>query len=150
MQRITEKSDIYSFGVVLLEVLTGRHPLDPTLPGGSHLVQWVRDHLAGNRDPSDILDPKLRGRADPAMHEMIQTLAVAFLCVSARPQDRPTMNDVVAMLREIRQAEPEPLAKRALSSIPSSPPQVPNRNIVSQGSSTNCSFAFSDDSMSKS
>jgi len=106
MQKITEKSDVYSFGVVLLEVLTGRHPLDPTLPGGgANLVQWVRNHLASNGDPSDILDPKLRGRSDSTVHEMLQTLAVSFLCVSTRPEDRPTMKDTVAMLREIRLVE---------------------------------------------
>ncbi|PON86359.1 GPCR kinase [Trema orientale] len=150
MQRITEKSDVYSFGVVLLEVLTGRHPLDPTLPNGAHLVQWVRDHLASKRDPSDILDQKLRGRADPTMHEMLQTLAVSFLCVSTRADDRPTMKDIVAMLKEIRQVEalrPEvEISKRGLSSVPSPPP--PTRKMVSQGSS-NCSFAFSDDSITK-
>ncbi|BBH04428.1 Leucine-rich receptor-like protein kinase family protein [Prunus dulcis] len=148
MQRITEKSDVYSFGVVLLEVLTGRHPLDPTLPGGAHLVQWIREHLARNRDPVDILDQKLRGRADPTMHEMLQTLAVAFLCVSTRADDRPMMKDVVAMLTEIRhvetaRGEPELLKGGGLQSILASPPA---RKAVSQGSS-NCSFAFSEDSM---
>ncbi|KAK3021526.1 hypothetical protein RJ639_046474 [Escallonia herrerae] len=146
MQRITEKSDVYSFGVVLLEVLTGRHPLDPTLPGGAHLVQWVRDHLQNKRDPADILDPKFRGRADPQMHEMLQTLAVSFLCISARANDRPTMKDVVAMLKEIRHVDPirsDPDLKRGLSTLPPSPP---TRNMVLQGSS-NCSFAFSDDSI---
>ncbi|XWS11406.1 hypothetical protein CRYUN_Cryun38cG0080600 [Craigia yunnanensis] len=147
-QRITEKSDVYSFGVVLLEVLTGRHPLDPTLPGGAHLVQWVRDHLASKRDPSDILDPRLRGRADPAMHEMLQTLAVSFLCVSTRPDDRPIMKDVVAMLKEIRHVEnlrsETDISKGALTAPRSSPP--PTRIVVSQGSS-NCSFGFSDDSI---
>ncbi|KAL6195210.1 hypothetical protein ACLB2K_030830 [Fragaria x ananassa] len=148
MQRIDEKSDVYSFGVVLLEVLTGRHPLDPTLPGGAHLVQWVREHLAAKRDPSDILDSKLRGRANPTMHEMLQTLAVSFLCVSTRASDRPTMKDVVAMLKEIRhvetaRSEPEMSKGGALQSILASPPA---RKAVSQGSS-NCSFAFSEDSM---
>ncbi|XP_021288801.1 probable LRR receptor-like serine/threonine-protein kinase At4g26540 [Herrania umbratica] len=151
MQRITEKSDVYSFGVVLLEVLTGRHPLDPTLPGGAHLVQWVRDHLASKRDPSDILHPKLRGRADPAMHEMLQTLAVSFLCVSTRPDDRPIMKDVVAMLKEIRHVETlrseADISKGSLSAPPRSSP--PPRIVVSQGSS-NCSFAFSDDSIQSS
>ncbi|KAA8523526.1 hypothetical protein F0562_009949 [Nyssa sinensis] len=85
MQRITEKSDVYSFGVVLLEVLTGRHPLDPTLPGGAHLVQWVRDHLNRKHDPADILDTKLRGRADPQMHEMLQTLAY-FISLCQQPR----------------------------------------------------------------
>lgn len=153
MQRITEKSDVYSFGVVLLEVLTGRHPLDPTLPNGAHLVQWVRDHLASKRDPSDILDQKLRGRADPTMHEMLQTLAVSFLCLSSRPDDRPTMKDIVAMLMEIRHVEEDPLlrseaefSKRRLASVPSPPPSLPppTRKMISHGSS-NCSFAFSDD-----
>lgn len=147
MQRITEKSDVYSFGVVLLEVLTGRHPLDPTLPGGAHLVQWVRDHLASKRDPADILDPKLRGRADPIMHEMLQTLAVSFLCISTRADDRPMMRDVVAMLKEIRHVEatrPESdISKPHLPAPHSSPPA---RIVVSQGSS-NCSFTFSDESV---
>ncbi|KAI3673897.1 hypothetical protein L6452_40027 [Arctium lappa] len=145
-QRITEKSDVYSFGVVLLEVLTGRHPLDPTLPGGAHLVQWVRDHLHGKRDPVDILDPKLRGRADPQMHEMLQTLAVSFLCVSPRPNDRPIMNDVVAMLKEIRHEDAmrsDTELKGKLLVCPPSPD--PTRTMILQGSS-NCSYAFSDDS----
>ncbi|KAG5255465.1 kinase family protein [Salix suchowensis] len=149
MQRITEKSDVYSFGVVLLEVLTGRHPLDPTLPGGAHLVQWVREHLASKKDPVDILDSKLRGRADPTMHEMLQTLAVSFLCVSTRVDDRPMMKDVVAMLKEIRhvetvRGEPDLSKGVSLTVVRSSPP--PARIVDSQGSS-NCSFAFSEDSI---
>ena len=91
--------------MALLEVLPGRHPLDPTLPGGAHLVQWVRNHLSSKGDPSDILDTKLRGRVDPTMHEMLQTLAVSFLCVSNKVYERPTMKDVVAMLKEIRPLE---------------------------------------------
>ncbi|KAG4947383.1 hypothetical protein JHK87_043390 [Glycine soja] len=102
---IIEKSDVYSFGMALLEVLPGRHPLDPTLPGGAHLVQWVRNHLSSKGDPSDILDTKLRGRVDPTMHEMLQTLAVSFLCVSNKVDERPTMKDVVTMLKEIRPLE---------------------------------------------
>ncbi|XP_021740781.1 LRR receptor-like serine/threonine-protein kinase [Chenopodium quinoa] len=147
VHQVTEKSDVYSFGVVLLEVLTGKHPLDPTLPGGANLVQWVRDHLQKKGDPADILDAKLRGRADPQMHEVVQTLAVSFLCVSTRVDDRPSMKDVVAMLREIRHvdnARPEPdLAKGAVQALPT---PSPKRNVVSQGSSNN-SFAFSDDSL---
>lgn len=146
MQRITEKSDVYSFGVVLLEVLTGRHPLDPTLLGGAHLVQWVRDHLASKKNPVDILDPKLRGRADPTMHEMLQTLAVSFLCISIRPDERPTMKDVAAMLKEIRHVEivrsETDLLKPNTTPLRSSPARI----AVFRGSS-NCSFAFSDDSV---
>ncbi|KAJ6776750.1 LEUCINE-RICH REPEAT RECEPTOR-LIKE PROTEIN KINASE FAMILY PROTEIN-RELATED [Salix koriyanagi] len=123
--------------------------LDPTLPGGAHLVQWVREHLASKKDPVDILDSKLRGRADPTMHEMLQTLAVSFLCVSTRVDDRPMMKDVVAMLKEIRhvetvRGEPDLSKGVSLTVVRSSPP--PARIVDSQGSS-NCSFAFSEDSI---
>lgn len=121
MQQVTEKSDVYSYGVVLLEVLTGRHPLDPTLPGGAHLVQWVRNHLASKGDPSEILDPKLRERTDPTMqHEILQTLAVSFLCVSTKADERPTMKGTVAMLKEIR-----PVVVEASS--------TDTKNVVSHG-----------------
>ncbi|XP_075494368.1 LRR receptor-like serine/threonine-protein kinase RGI3 [Primulina tabacum] len=147
MQRITEKSDVYSFGVVLLEVLTGRHPLDPTLPGGAHLVQWVRDHLHSKRDPVDILDSKLRGRADPQMHEMLQTLAVSFLCLGARPDDRPMMKDVVAMLEEIRHVDPlRPDTDLSKGNISGNHKTPTTANLVLQRSS-GCSFEFSDESV---
>ena len=154
MQRITEKSDVYSYGVVLLEVLTGKHPLDPTLPGGAHMVQWVRNHLANKGDPSDILDPKLRGRAEPAMHEMLQTLAVSFLCVSTKPEDRPTMKDIVAMLREIRAIgdnsrflDSDELKKKAKSCLDASPYPLPSPKHLVSHQSSNVSFHFSDDSV---
>ncbi|KAK7299904.1 hypothetical protein RJT34_10733 [Clitoria ternatea] len=133
MQRITEKSDVYSFGVVLLEVLTGRHPLDPTLAGRANLVQWVKNHLASKGDPSDILDQKLRVRNDSTMHEMLQTLAVSFLCVSTRAEDRPTMKDTVAMLKEIRPAS-------------TTDPYVVKGAITAHETSK-CSFNLSEDSI---
>lgn len=105
MMRVTEKSDVYSFGVVIMEVLTGRHPLDPTLPGGVNLVQWVQNHFAADKNRADIFDLKLRGRTDPTINEMIQTLAVALVCASVKADDRPSMKDVVVMLEEIRHSE---------------------------------------------
>ncbi|XP_010536765.1 PREDICTED: probable LRR receptor-like serine/threonine-protein kinase At4g26540 [Tarenaya hassleriana] len=145
-QRITEKSDVYSFGIVLLEVLTGKHPLDPGLPGGAHLGQWVRDHLAGKNEPGELLDPKFRGRSDPIMHEMLQTLAVAFLCISHKAEDRPMMRDVVAMLNEIRHVDaggrPESDVIKA-----GGKPQPSERLVGSSHGSSNCSFAFSDESV---
>ncbi|CAL5190794.1 unnamed protein product [Lathyrus oleraceus] len=103
IQKINEKTDVYSFGEVILEVLTGRHPLDPTLPEGIDLVQWVKNHLASKKDPFEILDSKLRGRTEPTtMHEILQTLAVSILCVNAKAYERPTMKDTLAMLNQFR------------------------------------------------
>ncbi|KAJ8749516.1 hypothetical protein K2173_025711 [Erythroxylum novogranatense] len=105
MMKITEKSDVYSYGVVVLEVLTGKQPIDPTIPDGIHIVDWVRRRERGCIE--EVLDQRLRGRPESEMEEMLQTLGVALLCVNPSPDDRPTMKDVSAMLKEIRQEERE-------------------------------------------
>jgi len=103
MARITKKSDVYSFGVLLLEIITGRKPAtDPSFPEGQSVVQWVRDHLRKKGDPAEVVDPKLQGRPDAQVQEMLQALGIALLCSSNRPDDRPTMKDVAVLLREIR------------------------------------------------
>lgn len=103
MMKITEKSDVYSYGVVVLEVLTGKQPIDPTIPDGLHVVDWVRRR----KGSAEVLDASLRGRADSEVQEMLQVMGVALLCVHAAPDERPTMKDVAAMLKEIRHEREE-------------------------------------------
>lgn len=103
MMKITEKSDVYSYGIVVLEVLTGKQPIDPTIPDGLHIVDWVRQKRGG----VEVVDESLRARPESEIEEMLQTLGVALLCVNSSPDDRPTMKDVVAMMKEIRQEREE-------------------------------------------
>lgn len=98
MMKVTEKSDVYSFGVVMLEILTGKQPIDPTIEDGLHIVDWVRQKRGGVQ----VLDRSLRARPDPELEEMMQSIGVALLCVAPSPDDRPSMKDVEAMLKEIR------------------------------------------------
>eukprot|EP00253_Pinus_taeda_P023653 PITA_23653 len=102
MMKITEKSDVYSYGVVLLEVLTGKQAIDPSLREGMHLVDWVRETLEKKKDSVEVLDPRLQGRTDQQIQEMLQALGVALLCVNPNPEERPTMKDVAALLKEIK------------------------------------------------
>jgi serine/threonine protein kinase len=146
MQRITEKSDVYSYGVVLLEVLTGRHPLDPTLPGGTHLVQWAHEHLQAKQDPLDLLDARLRGRPDSQIQEMLQAMAIAILCICVRADDRPTMKDIVALLKEIRRPAAEEQKESACTTTTTTTTVTTASLIRSMPSkeSSSCSFAMSD------
>ncbi|XP_040383110.1 LRR receptor-like serine/threonine-protein kinase RGI3 [Oryza brachyantha] len=153
MQRITEKSDVYSFGVVALEILTGRHPLDPTLPGGTHLVQWVREHLQAKRAAAELLDPRLRGKPEAQVQEMLQVFSVAVLCIAHRADDRPAMKDVVALLKEIRRpaegAGGEGKEQTCGGTAAAPPPPAaeqrsPARSALPNGGSFSCSFAMSD------
>jgi serine/threonine protein kinase len=101
--RITEKSDVYSYGIVLLEVLTGMEPNDPRIPDGAHIATWINRELRlKHREFTSILDQQLLLRSGTQTQEMLQVLGVALLCVNRNPEDRPTMKDVTAMLKEIR------------------------------------------------
>lgn len=103
MMKITEKSDVYSYGVVVLEVLTGKQPIDPTIPDGLHVADWVRQKRGG----IEVLDPSLLSRPEPEIEEMMQALGIALLCVNSCPDERPTMKDVAAMLKEIKHEREE-------------------------------------------
>ncbi|KAB5573169.1 hypothetical protein DKX38_000363 [Salix brachista] len=103
MMKITEKSDVYSYGVVVLEVLTGKQPIDPTIPDGLHVVDWVRQKRGG----IEVLDPSLVSRPASEIEEMMQVLGIALLCVNSSPDERPNMKDVAAMLKEIKHEREE-------------------------------------------
>ncbi|KAL6318474.1 hypothetical protein AAG906_041245 [Vitis piasezkii] len=102
--RITEKSDVYSYGIVLLEALTGMEPTDHQIPEGAHIVTWINKELRERRrEFTSILDQQLLIRSGTQTQEMLQVLGVALLCVNPSPEERPSMKDVTAMLKEIRQ-----------------------------------------------
>lgn len=101
--RITEKSDVYSYGVVLLEVLTGREPIDNKTPEAAHIVTWVNQELRQKKKGfTSILDQQLVLSSGTQIQEMLQVLGVALLCLNSSPEERPTMKDVTVMLKEIR------------------------------------------------
>lgn len=94
--RITEKCDIYSFGVVLLELLTGQQPVQPLDQGGD-LVNWVKQALVG-KEAGRILDSRLNLSKQSEVEEMLLVLKVALFCTKSSPLERPTMREVVRML----------------------------------------------------
>lgn len=94
---------MYSYGVVLLEVLTGMEPTDSRIPEGAHIATWVNRELRERkREFTSILDQQLVLQSGTQIQEMLQVLGVALLCVNACPEERPTMKDITVMLKEIR------------------------------------------------
>lgn len=100
--KVTEKCDIYSFGVVLLELVTGRSPVQPLEQGGD-LVTWVRRSIQASVPVSELFDKRLNLSAPRTMEEMALVLKIALFCTSASPLNRPTMREVIAMLIDARE-----------------------------------------------
>ncbi|KAL2250313.1 UNVERIFIED_CONTAM: putative serine/threonine-protein kinase PIX7 [Sesamum indicum] len=98
---LTPKSNVWSFGIVLLELLTGRKNLDSRHPKEErNLVKWSRPFLADDCRLSLIMDPQLKGRF-PA--KAARTVAdIAQRCLQVDPSERPTMRTIVEHLKTIQ------------------------------------------------
>ncbi|KAG4116967.1 hypothetical protein ERO13_D12G200200v2 [Gossypium hirsutum] len=100
--QVDEKSDIYSFGVVLMEILSGKKSVDSEFGDGNSIVDWVRSKIKNKNGVIDILDKNAGASCASVREEMMQMLRIALLCTSRNPADRPSMRDVVLMLQEAK------------------------------------------------
>ncbi|KAH7577160.1 hypothetical protein JRO89_XS01G0214400 [Xanthoceras sorbifolium] len=104
--KLTTKSDIFSFGVVLLELLTGRPAMDDTRGRERMLVDWAHPRFKDKNNISLLADPLLEGGFSESIFKKV--LEVAFMCVSETPTLRPSIRDVVRALDYLASHRYEP------------------------------------------
>ncbi|XP_031119092.1 receptor-like serine/threonine-protein kinase ALE2 isoform X2 [Ipomoea triloba] len=94
------KSDVYSYGVVLLELLTGRKPVDLSQPPGQeNLVAWARPLLTTKEGLEMLIDSGMK--SDIPFDSVIKFAAIAAMCVQPEASHRPFMGEVVQALKLI-------------------------------------------------
>ncbi|GMN36853.1 hypothetical protein TIFTF001_006351 [Ficus carica] len=97
---VTSMSDVFSFGVVLLELLTGRRCLDKNRPNREqNLVDWAKPFMKDSHKVDRIMDPRLEGQYSSEGARKAATLA--YHCLSQHPKSRPTMSCVVKTLQPL-------------------------------------------------
>lgn len=105
------KSDVYGFGVVLLEILTGKRALDQQRePGEQNLVEWAKPSLPNKRKLKKIIDPGLKDQCP--FEAACQTAKLILHCLEADPKNRPSMEEVLETLKQINQVKEKPSSKK--------------------------------------
>ncbi|GMI64351.1 BAK1-Associating Receptor-Like Kinase 1 [Hibiscus trionum] len=97
--RVTTKVDVFAFGVVLMEIITGRQALDVTLPDEkSHLVTWFRRVLTNKDNIPKVVDETINCDDEETMAMIFKVAELAGHCTSREPYQRPDMGHAVNVL----------------------------------------------------
>ncbi|KAG2408898.1 serine/threonine-protein kinase [Vigna angularis] len=98
--KLYTKSDVYGFGVVLLEILTGMRAFDRRRPSGQKdLVEWSKPCLSSKKKLKTIMDGKIEGQYSPKA--ALQAAKLALKCLKVDPNRRPSMKEVLERLEAI-------------------------------------------------
>ncbi|KAL9431282.1 hypothetical protein AB3S75_026464 [Citrus x aurantiifolia] len=123
--QLTVKSDVYTFGVVLLELITGRRAIDTTRPTyEQNLVTWAQPFFKDPNRYPQLADPLLQGEFP--VRGLNQAVAVSAMCVQEESSVRPLMSDVVSALSFLGS---DPDADTATAPVPHKQPPSDHQNM---------------------
>ncbi|KHM99246.1 Serine/threonine-protein kinase PBS1 [Glycine soja] len=112
--KLTIRSDIYSFGVVLLELITGRRAYDDNGGPEKHLVEWARPMFRDKRSFPRLVDPRLKGNY-PGSY-LSNTIELAAMCLREEPHQRPSAGHIVEALEFLSSKQYTPKVSNTVNS----------------------------------
>ncbi|KAH9313818.1 hypothetical protein KI387_022445, partial [Taxus chinensis] len=111
----TDKSDVFSFGMVLLEIISGRKNLDLSYPEGMEYFPCWAVGMIEEGKIMDVADPELRYSANYDSKQAENVIKIAFWCIQEDEKIRPSMHKVILMLEGHIEIEEPPLSIQFLS-----------------------------------
>uniref|UniRef100_A0A7N0UV48 non-specific serine/threonine protein kinase n=2 Tax=Kalanchoe fedtschenkoi TaxID=63787 RepID=A0A7N0UV48_KALFE len=101
---LTSKNDVWSYGVFLFELITGRRPVDRNRPKSEQkLLEWVKPYLSDSKKFKLIIDPRLEGNFSIKSAQKLAILGNQ--CLAKNPKRRPKMSEVLEMMNQIVESE---------------------------------------------
>ncbi|XP_021896852.1 leucine-rich repeat receptor-like protein kinase PEPR2 isoform X2 [Carica papaya] len=99
--QLTAKSDVYSYGVILLEILIRKLPVDPSFEEGMDIVLWTRQKLMENEESISFLDEEISLWDSDEQYKALRLLELALSCTEPVASSRPSMRDIVGVLQKL-------------------------------------------------
>ncbi|KAL4589396.1 hypothetical protein LXL04_002303 [Taraxacum kok-saghyz] len=101
-QKVTPKSDVYCLGIVILEILTGKHPSQyfNNQKGGTDVVQWVRSALAEKRERL-LIDPEIAVEGEAVIGQMEKLLRIGGACTASEPDERIDLTEAIRRIEKV-------------------------------------------------
>lgn len=94
---MTEKGDIYGFGLILIELLTGKSAVDAEFGVHESIVEWAR-YCYSDCHIEMWVDPVIKGHVSSIQNEIVETMNLALHCTAGDPVARPCASDVAKTL----------------------------------------------------
>jgi len=102
-QHVSQKTDVYCLGIIILEIITGKFPSQyhSNGKGGTDVVQWVFTAISERRE-AELIDPELTSNNADSINHMLQLLQIGAACTESNPEQRLNMKEAIRRIEELQ------------------------------------------------